>query len=1213
MNINLENIKGIDPLNSITTSNQESKSDTYQPYTYTQWLSRTGVRVSDTDDYISLYNKYLRTWTKSHELSDEESSKVITDRYRAVLTDIALNYTTDEEKRILTNVDVSNDRLIETALPFFADKLKEIALYYAHERDNIKQIKKKLVMSGSVQGMSRDVYKLILESHIKAGNTLPSIDALSRSCNVDLVELYDMSKSYFRQDQLPVNVDLWLAFHEAVKDVLNECAPTLRLPGIDAATIAIRDDEEARPVTNNDIQGIFPERFYNYTKDRKNLNLYKEKEFIPTLLGSSVSYVSGGQVQSVTDATAPWKNIFNRYSPAINNISDVTNLKSVYEIGRFFLPEKMSTLTYYSHKPVPVILDTVTATLPDLSKYGNSAHFGVTGLPVDHIEDVTWLKADISNGELFGDLVYDKTMPRFYDYSSIEETNSTPNYGVSRSTDSFQFFRGEKNDLWDNPDVFEQVETNIYPLAERQSTLLVGHDTLYRWRSDIYGNEYSMYKPIRPIRGPLDGINPGDVPPEEHQSRVVCELLDGGDTLRPRATRFDDVDYDIYDGGRHPGVDPKVEQSVIPRPFPDIRRERLVDGRPVRDEHNTHYFGPEEFELDPAIHRRTFHGFRYPEPQYDKQAYGGLFIDELCGVLESGSLRCVVRDNYAFSIFSEEVSGGYVSPDGPGEVFNDVFSEYLNPGYDSFDPELGFTNHGAPLSANLLGSEAVDAQFFITSQCDFEDQLEFIDEGDSTIPVFYDTLSVSDTKLADKPDGLSRSPTLYEQKTKIPGNCYFRSYTGAVTPLSAAMTNIISNYSNYDDYSYNEIESSINRGDLIDMDVIYDIIILRTPEHLVFEKLNYNMGTDIIQSSNVANVIINIKSQDTDLVKPISWFFDDKNNLLLAGKTEVTSSGVVYPVLYSIDVNTLQGHQVYPPTKGYVVENDWKLSGELEGYEVATIDEPLLSYNDRSDQYNLTYSVVLSSAADLIRGVCISNYQFSRENLKLMDCTMIHTDGYSEYAGDVNTFAKKEIKLGGTSLDVPVSGVNTKYLSLSSMAGQSLSSYELEFAVDTNAIPVSGKKLASILFAPGDGSDVRINTRNIDQGLDIVDFDITKLPDQSDFADPRRHGFTHTYRFAGQEPVIYTATVTAMYTDFSKLVYSIDIETEPYTLDSGFSDIKIVDSKPYIDQTGDNKHLLVLETQNPRYVSTIAIDIDPPAQVAPASYTGFTPTPGYTG
>ena len=99
MSINLENISKVDPINSITTSTDDTKTDTFQPYTYTQWLSRTGVRVSDTGEYISLYNKYLREWTNAHALSDEQSRVIITDRYRAVLSDIALNYTTDEEKR----------------------------------------------------------------------------------------------------------------------------------------------------------------------------------------------------------------------------------------------------------------------------------------------------------------------------------------------------------------------------------------------------------------------------------------------------------------------------------------------------------------------------------------------------------------------------------------------------------------------------------------------------------------------------------------------------------------------------------------------------------------------------------------------------------------------------------------------------------------------------------------------------------------------------------------------------------------------------------------------------------------------------------------------------------------------------------------------------------------------------------------------------------
>jgi hypothetical protein len=45
------------------------------------------------------------------------------------------------------------------------------------------------------------------------------------------------------------------------------------------------------------------------------------------------------------------------------------------------------------------------------------------------------------------------------------------------------------------------------------------------------------------------------------------------------------------------------------------------------------------------------------------------------------------------------------------------------------------------------------------------------------------------------------------------------------------------------------------------------------------------------------------------------------------------------------------------------------------------------------------------------------------------------------------------------------------------------------------------------------------------------------------------------------------------------------LEVDPYTIETGFDDVKLIDSKTFSDPRGNNKQLLVLETQNPRYIT----------------------------
>ena len=104
-----------------------------------------------------------------------------------------------------------------------------------------------------------------------------------------------------------------------------------------------------------------------------------------------------------------------------------------------------------------------------------------------------------------------------------------------------------------------------------------------------------------------------------------------------------------------------------------------------------------------------------------------------------------------------------------------------------------------------------------------------------------------------------------------------------------------------------------------------------------------------------------------------------------------------------------------------------------------------------------------------------------------------------------------------------------------------------------------------------------------------MSLNISEYPDQSDFGDPRVVGFQYRYNFNKPIPYTYNARVSAAYSDFSVLIYNITIETEPYTVQSGYKGMHLIGSKIYTDITGKNKQLITLETQSPRYISNVVL------------------------
>ena len=79
-----------------------------------------------------------------------------------MLRDITLNYTTAEEKRFLANVDFNSVRHVESALPFYVSKIKQITLYVSRQRDLIKQQKVMSSHAGSVYGLTRELTTNVL-------------------------------------------------------------------------------------------------------------------------------------------------------------------------------------------------------------------------------------------------------------------------------------------------------------------------------------------------------------------------------------------------------------------------------------------------------------------------------------------------------------------------------------------------------------------------------------------------------------------------------------------------------------------------------------------------------------------------------------------------------------------------------------------------------------------------------------------------------------------------------------------------------------------------------------------------------------------------------------------------------------------------------------------------------------------------------------------
>ena len=182
-------------------------------------------------------------------------------------------------------------------------------------------------------------------------------------------------------------------------------------------------------------------------------------------------------------------------------------------MGLFFKPDKIGLLNFTNFNFAPSVdvkslKPNTVYYFPDPAKYGN-----ITGgtkqsfvTPLSFFEKNYFNKVDASNHFRFGDVDTKPEYQLFRSYQSREQTLNTSNFGISRYTDYQDFFTGALDTIWNNIDVYPLTPTGQLPIEQRTQDLIVSDLVLHDFKTDIYGNQYGIYKQ-NTIKAPLSSQN----------------------------------------------------------------------------------------------------------------------------------------------------------------------------------------------------------------------------------------------------------------------------------------------------------------------------------------------------------------------------------------------------------------------------------------------------------------------------------------------------------------------------------------------------------------------------------------------------------------------------------------------------------------------------------------------------------------------------------
>jgi len=186
--------------------------DVENPFSFLEFIKIID-RVISGDLMQPVYLSYLREWHRVKNVNEVDSSAVIVQKYREFIKDIAINYTNEDEKKFLSQINLDDPLDLELAVPFYSKKLIEISNFYNKKREELKYQVLKKKMTGTSDLLKTELKNSIISylEGLQDSAYLFDVDSLKRELNVEIEELYDIYPLYFNQtpnDKIYDNKDL---------------------------------------------------------------------------------------------------------------------------------------------------------------------------------------------------------------------------------------------------------------------------------------------------------------------------------------------------------------------------------------------------------------------------------------------------------------------------------------------------------------------------------------------------------------------------------------------------------------------------------------------------------------------------------------------------------------------------------------------------------------------------------------------------------------------------------------------------------------------------------------------------------------------------------------------------------------------------------------------------------------------------------------------
>jgi hypothetical protein len=217
----------------------------------------------------------------------------------------------------------------------------------------------------------------------------------------------------------------------------------------------------------------------------------------------------------------PWSTLTNQFYPTVAHLPTFDALYNTKQIGAYFKPANLGLLTYidkdYSFELALSSIKTTDIYNLPVRKIGNR------GLTKENqfspytisVEDNTWLKEPYTTGSLAGTIKKDifKQYQKFIPYQSTYETNPLTRIGLITPVSRQHPWGGPQDINWADPVNRPINFTGEISVSHWVKDQILKNTTLLldNWCTDVYGNQYGLYKDIKEVPSSQRITVPGQI------------------------------------------------------------------------------------------------------------------------------------------------------------------------------------------------------------------------------------------------------------------------------------------------------------------------------------------------------------------------------------------------------------------------------------------------------------------------------------------------------------------------------------------------------------------------------------------------------------------------------------------------------------------------------------------------------------------------------